>query len=73
MHEEVPTLLIGLLVGIAIGLLLGPVLRSWLTWREYFNASREARLQEEVLRRMAASPPPGDGPAGGSLGPAQRR
>jgi hypothetical protein len=52
-------LLIGLMLGIAIGLLLGPVLRSWLVWREHVEASREAKLHEEILRRMAAPQPPG--------------
>jgi hypothetical protein len=49
-------MLTGLLLGIVIGLLLGPLVRSWLAWREYTEASREARLHDEVLRRMAASP-----------------
>jgi hypothetical protein len=47
-------MLIGLLLGIAIGLLLGPMLRSWLVWREHVEADREARLHEEILRRFAA-------------------
>ena len=45
-------MLIGLLLGIVIGLLIGPLLRSWLTWRQYVQASREARLAEDILRRM---------------------
>lgn len=45
-------MLAGLLLGVVIGLLVGPVLRSWITWREYTNASREARLVEETLRLM---------------------
>jgi hypothetical protein len=45
--------LFGLVIGILVGLLLGPALRSWLAWREYVEASREARLHEEILRRMA--------------------
>jgi uncharacterized protein YneF (UPF0154 family) len=47
--------LIGLLLGIVIGLLVGPLFRSWLAWREYSHASREARLHEEVMRRMSRS------------------
>jgi hypothetical protein len=45
-------MLIGLLLGIVIGMVLGPLIRSWLTWRQYLDASREARLQEDVLRLM---------------------
>ncbi|HYZ11403.1 MAG TPA: hypothetical protein VE962_05865 [Actinomycetota bacterium] len=51
-------MLVGLIVGIAIGLLLGPALRSWVVWREHVEADREARLHEEILRRLA--PPAGD-------------
>jgi hypothetical protein len=60
-------MLIGLLLGIVIGLLIGPVLRSWLAWREYVEASREADLHEDVLRRMTGSAPPGDGGGDGSV------
>jgi hypothetical protein len=56
-------MLTGLLLGIVIGLLIGPLLRSWLAWREYTEASREARLHEEVLRLMSEP----DHPARGSL------
>lgn len=48
-------MLAGLLIGFILGLLIGPLLRSWLTWREYVEASREAQLTEDVLRRMSAS------------------
>lgn len=59
-HREVVLVLLGLVVGILVGLLVGPALRSWLAWREYVEASREARLHEEILRRMAdpAGPAP---------------
>ena len=50
-------MLIGLLLGIIIGLAVGPILRSWLAWREYVDASREARLHEEALRLMSSQPP----------------
>jgi hypothetical protein len=50
-------MLIGLLLGIVIGLLISPLLRSWLTWRQYVDASREARLAEDVLRRMSEAAP----------------
>ena len=42
----------GLVVGIGIGLLLAPMLRSWLAWREWLDASQEARLTDAVLDRM---------------------
>lgn len=50
-------MIVGLLIGFVVGLVVGPVVRSWLTWREYVDASREARLHEETLRRMGL---PGD-------------
>jgi hypothetical protein len=53
-------MLMGLLLGIAIGLVLGPLFRSWIAWREYVDASREARLHEEILRLMSDSPPDGE-------------
>jgi hypothetical protein len=49
--------LIGLVVGIAVGLAVGPWIRSWISWREYVDASREARLHDEILRLMSSSPP----------------
>jgi hypothetical protein len=42
----------GLVIGFVVGLLVSPMIRSWLTWREYVAARREARLHEETLRRM---------------------
>lgn len=48
-------MLIGLILGFALGLVVGPAIRSWLAWREYSEASREARLAEDVLRRMSES------------------
>lgn len=48
----------GLLIGFVLGLLMGPILRSWLLWREYAEASHEARLHEEALRRMGVPPSP---------------
>jgi hypothetical protein len=50
---------VGLIVGVFVGLLAGPVVRSWLVWREWREASHEARLTEDLLERMeseAASP-----------------
>jgi hypothetical protein len=51
----VRTVLVGLLLGFVLGLLVGPMIRSWLAWREYTDASREARLTEDVLRHMSGS------------------
>lgn len=48
--------LLGMAVGLLAGLLVGPVLHTWLTWREWRDASQEARLTEDVMRVM------GDGP-----------
>lgn len=62
-------MLIGLLIGIVIGLVIGPVLRSWLTWREYVEASREAQLHERILRLMSETP--GERAGEGPLGPAR--
>jgi uncharacterized membrane protein len=42
----------GLLIGACIGFLLGPAARSWLIHREWADASRQARLTDEVLARM---------------------
>jgi hypothetical protein len=51
-------MLIGLVIGILVGLAIGPLLRSWLAWREYAGANREARLHEQMLERMAPDRPP---------------
>jgi hypothetical protein len=53
-------MLIGLLLGIVIGLVLSPLLRSWLTWRQYVAASREARLADDVLHRMSETVAPAE-------------
>lgn len=47
-------LFIGLILGCFVGLLLGPLLRLWLSWREWVSASREADLLGDVLERMEA-------------------
>lgn len=47
-------LFIGLILGCFVGLLLGPLLRAWLSWREWVTASREAQLLGDVLERMEA-------------------
>jgi hypothetical protein len=54
-HSVVIGVLIGVLIGILIGIAVGPSIRSWISWREYVDASREARLHEEVLRLMSSS------------------
>jgi hypothetical protein len=47
-------LLIGLALGLCVGMAVSPVLRAWLMWREWLEASREADLVGDVLRRMDA-------------------
>jgi hypothetical protein len=47
-------LVIGLVLGSFLGLLLGPLLRLWLSWREWVSASAEADLLGDVLDRMEA-------------------
>jgi hypothetical protein len=44
--------LVGLLLGICIGLLVGPAFRSWLVFREWTEASREAKLADRLLTRL---------------------
>jgi hypothetical protein len=46
--------LVGLLLGLVIGLLVGPVLRSWLIFREWSDASREAKLADRLVTRLEA-------------------
>lgn len=41
-----------LILGFVLGLVAGPVLRSWIVWHEYRDASRQARLTDETLRRL---------------------
>jgi hypothetical protein len=45
-------LLVGLLIGVAVGLVVGPVLRAWLTYLEWSESSREARLTDELISRF---------------------
>ena len=52
-----------LILGFLIGLAVSPMLRSWIAWREYAAASREAWLTEETIRRLeredsSEGPPP---------------
>ena len=41
-----------LILGFVLGLAAYPAIRSWIVWREYRDASREAWLAEETLRRL---------------------
>jgi hypothetical protein len=50
-------LIVGLLIGIAIGFLAGPILRHWLAWREWTEASREDRLTDDLLTRLEEDVP----------------
>ena len=45
-------LVVGLLIGASAGFLAGPVIRSPITYREWREASREARLTDEFLARL---------------------
>ncbi|MGH2691632.1 MAG: hypothetical protein ACRDHM_03930 [Actinomycetota bacterium] len=41
-----------LILGFVLGLAAYPVIRSWIVWSEYRDASREAWLANETLRRL---------------------
>ena len=43
---------VGVLVGVSIGFLIGPAIRSWQSYREWAEASREAGLADRLLARM---------------------
>ncbi len=45
-------LVVGLLIGCVLGVLVGPAFRSWQMYREWTDASREARLTDRLLDRM---------------------
>jgi hypothetical protein len=45
-------LFVGLLLGVCIGLLVGPAFRSWLVFREWTEASREAKLADRLLTKL---------------------
>jgi hypothetical protein len=47
-------LVVGLLLGLVIGLLVGPAFRSWLIFREWTDASREAKLADRLVTRLEA-------------------
>ena len=46
--------LVGILVGCVIGVLVGPAFRSWQSYREWSEASREVRLADRLLTRLEA-------------------
>jgi hypothetical protein len=46
----------GVVLGALVGIFLGPLIRYWITWREWLDASREARLTEDVLKLMDTGP-----------------
>jgi len=48
-------LLVGLAIGASVGFLTGPVIRSRITYHEWQEASRQARLTDEFLARLDGS------------------
>jgi hypothetical protein len=44
--------IVGLVIGGFTGFLVTPAIRSWLAHREWIEASREARLADQLLDRM---------------------
>jgi hypothetical protein len=61
-----PDLFVGLGFGLVLGLLIGPIVRSWLIWREWVSASKEANLVADVLDRMEVAPWTPPEPEGGA-------
>lgn len=53
---SVSSFLGGMVLGALVGIFLGPLIRTWITWREWADASREARLTEDVLKLMDSGP-----------------
>lgn len=45
-------LVVGLLLGLCLGLLVGPAFRAWQIHREWIDASKEARLTEQLLDEL---------------------
>jgi len=43
---------VGLVLGGFTGFLVAPAIRSWQAYREWTDASREARLADRLLQRM---------------------
>jgi hypothetical protein len=44
--------IVGVLLGGCVGYLVGPAFRSWQIYREWTDASREARLADRLLDRL---------------------
>jgi hypothetical protein len=65
--------IVGLVIGVFLGLLLGPVLRSWLAWREWVEASREADLTDRLLVRLEEGMSPSDDRSSATQGAAEHR
>ena len=57
-------LAVGLTLGFLLGLLVGPAIRSWLIWREWTSASRDA----DALRAAQEPTYVGGWPPLGNLG-----
>jgi hypothetical protein len=55
-----------LILGFVFGLIASPVIRSWIVWREYRDASRQAWLADETLKRLEEELQP---PSGRQLRP----
>jgi hypothetical protein len=53
---------VGLVLGGFTGFLVGPLIRSWLAYREWAEASREARLADRLLEKMESEAHGDDGP-----------
>lgn len=47
-------LLAGLVLGLLLGLVLSPILRSWIAWREYAQARRDAGAADRVVHHLEA-------------------
>lgn len=54
---------VGLVLGLCVGLLVGPALRSWLVFREWSEASREAKLADRLVTRIESDAEEGGAPS----------
>jgi len=53
---SVSSFLGGMVLGGLLGIFVGPLVRYVITWRAWAEASREARLTEDVLKLMDTGP-----------------
>lgn len=53
---------VGLVLGGFTGFLVAPAIRSWQAYREWTNASREARLADRLLEHMGIDADLDEGP-----------